>query len=196
LLFMNDDVIIDRDFLARAVCKLESLKDTLLLPQVIDRESGLPRESGVNANLKQLTFEQASSPYTINCLPTRGLFLRMGDLRRIGWFHPRMLPHYLSDYEFTIRAYRKGFRLVTCPTLSIEFDPMQTGFRNFDHLGFIAFARQYFSKKSVSNPLHWTSFILLAVPGPYIVLHVFRVWRSAMMQLVRRVRYPASDQQP
>ena len=117
VLLMNDDVIIDKEFLAEAVRRLESLRGTLLLPQVIDKKSELPEESGLTANLKQLTFEQASSAETMNCLPTRGLFLRMGDLRRIGGFHPRMLPHYLSDYEFTIRAHRKGFRLATYPTL-------------------------------------------------------------------------------
>lgn len=63
---------------------------------------------GVYADLKKLTFRQAKTKDEINCLSTRGLFLRVKDFKKIGGFYPKLLPHYLSDYEFTIRAYKKS----------------------------------------------------------------------------------------
>ena len=35
------------------------------------------------------------------------------DFLDLGSFHTILLPHYLSDYEFTLRASRRGYRLTT-----------------------------------------------------------------------------------
>jgi GT2 family glycosyltransferase len=186
VLFANDDITFDADFLQKAVGILDNLDAALLLPHLRDEKTGLPEESGVEADLQKLTFNEAASPDKINCLPTRGLFVRMADLRRIGGFHPWLLPHYLSDYEFTIRAHRKGLRLITSADIAIQLDREQTGYRSLEHHGFINFIKRLFSKKYVSNPIYWSTFILLTVPKSHIPGHLFRLWVSTVKMLFFR----------
>lgn len=176
VLFANDDITFDAEFLQKAVRILDGLNETLLLPHLRDVNSGLAMESGVEANLQKLTFVPASSPERINCLSTQGLFMRMTDLRRIGKFHPQLLPHYLSDYEFTIRAQRKGLKLLTSASITIRLDETQTGYRNFADLGYINFLKRFFSKRSAANPVYWSTFILLTVPISYIPVQLIRLW--------------------
>lgn len=184
--FANDDITFDAEFLQKAADILERQNEALLLPYLRDEKTGLPQESGVEANLQKLTFRPAATPDKINCLPTRGLFMRMSDLRKIGKFHPRLLPHYLSDYEFTIRAHRKGLKLITSADIAIQLDRTQTGYRSLEHFGFIDFIKRFFSKRNVSNPIYWSTFILLTEPKSQIPGHLFRLWVSTVKMLFFR----------
>ena len=186
VVFMNDDVVFESNFLQTAV-KLLDEQDGLLLPQVFNQETEQIEESGVRADLRKLTFVVAKSPIEINCLPTRGLFMRMSTLRKVGNFYPRLLPHYLSDYEFTIRAHKLGFSLNTSPKLLISFDEEASGFRNFEGLSLREFLRRYFSIKSPSNPIYWTTFILLVSPKLSVPWNVVRIWLSAAKTILGRV---------
>jgi GT2 family glycosyltransferase len=184
LLFINDDVTFKPDYLANAVAYVKDRTGLLLLSKWFCEEDGNIRESGVTANLKTLTFGPARSGEEINCLSTRGLFARLVDIEKIGNFHPRLLPHYLSDYEYTIRAIRKGVRCVTtdfvylCPKFS------STGYHNFSDLGFLGFLRKYFSIKSAANPIYWSAFVLLSVPGLWVLPNLVRVWYRAATAVV------------
>lgn len=186
VVFANDDITFNADFLQKAVGILDNLDSALLLPHLCDEKTGLPQESGVEADLQNLTFIPATSPDKINCLSTRGLFMRMADLHKVGKFHPRLLPHYLSDYEFTMRAHRKGLRLITSAEIAIQLDREQTGYRSLEHHGFIDFIKRYFSKRNVSNPIYWSTFILLTVPKSHIPVQVFRLWVSTVKMLIFR----------
>lgn len=186
VVFMNDDVLFDNNFLQTAI-QLLGDGGELLLPQVINQQTGKNEESGVCADLKKLTFVTADSQDKINCLPTRGLFMRMSTLRKVGDFYPRLLPHYLSDYEFTIRAYKLGISLVTSPKLLINVDEVASGFRNFEGLSFREFIKRYFSIKSPSNPIYWTSFILLTSPKLFVPWNVVRIWLNAAKTIFARI---------
>lgn len=178
VVFMNDDVTFRPDFLQIAMSLLEQ-QNGMLLPQVLNEKTGRIEEAGVEADLKKLTFITATAPEKINCLPTRGLFMRMSDLYKVGNFYPRLLPHYLSDYEFTIRANRMGVRLMTSPKLLISFDEETSGFRDFEGLSVSEFMRKYFSIKSAANPVYWSSFVLLTSPKLYMPWNILRVWKGA-----------------
>lgn len=182
----NDDITFEADFLQKGVSILDNLDAALLLPYLRDEKSGLPQESGVEADLRKLVFSIAASPDKINCLSTRGLFMWMSDLQKIGKFHPRLLPHYLSDYEFTIRAHRKGLRLITSADIAIQLDREETGYRNLENLPLMDFIKRYFSKKNVNNPIYWSTFILLAVPKSHVAGHLFRLWVSTSKTLFYR----------
>jgi GT2 family glycosyltransferase len=186
VVFMNDDVIFERDFFQTALRILDQ-QVGMLLPQVLNKKTGLVEETGVEADLKKLTFRPATSPDAINCLPTRGLFMRMSELRKVGDFYPRLLPHYLSDYEFTIRASRMGVHLMTSPKLLISFDEEATGFRDFEGLSIVEFVRRFFSIKSASNPVYWTTFILLTSPRLFMPWNILRIWLGAVKAILGQV---------
>lgn len=184
VLFVNDDVQFEPDYLDRAVRLMANKSRTLVLSRFRKLGTGEVQETGVEANFRRLTFTIATSDEHINCLSTRGLFAHWGDIRAIGDFHPRLLPHYLSDYEYTIRAYRKGLKCETSADLLIELNKEMTGYREIQEASFGAFLRKYWSKKSVLNPAYWSSFVLLASEPVWVIPNLLRVWSRAAKAVI------------
>ena len=180
VLFINDDVTFEEDYLSLADSVMNDRQGLLLLSRFSCDGGNVISESGTVADLKRLTFRLANEGEEVNCLSTRGLFVRFGDVRAIGDFHPRLLPHYLSDLEYTIRASRKG---MSCETSSAVFlcpNDETTGYRDFKEPGFLNFFKKYFSTRSAENPIFWSVFVILSVPGLWILPNLARVWfRSA-----------------
>lgn len=189
VLIINDDTEFEPYFLERAIALMGDKRGTLLLAQCYNLHDRQLFDAGVYVDWRNLTFAQATTVETINCLSTRGLFLRVADFFRIGGFHPRVLPHYLSDYEFTIRAHHKGMQLSTDPSLMLWMDETATGYAQIEPEPFVPFIRKYFSKKSSTNPLFWTVFILLACPWPWKVLSLLHVWGSALRKICSSIIY-------
>ncbi len=185
VVFINDDVVYEVDFLEKAARILEMSPNTLVLPHIQDEETNRPVSTGVEVDFSTLILRNAINSESVNCLPTRGLFMRWGDVQKVGKFYPFLLPHYLSDYEFTLRAYRKGFKLLSSPDLVITANLEATGYRNLQGVGFKLFMRSFFSKKSVANPVYWTVFVLLACPFRWIPINVFRVWKRALFMVLK-----------
>jgi len=182
---LNDDVEMEPDFLALAVKELADSPDMLLLARQIDAVTGAEvgvGGGGVRADLARLQFTPAVSADAINCLPTRGLFLRWRDMLRLGGFHPRLLPHYLSDYEFTLRAHRRGYRLGVARQFSLRIDPRTTGWVRDDlfHQRRDRRFAMVFSPRFKENPLTWSAFIWLAVPWHLRPPLLLRIWVRAV----------------
>lgn len=182
VLFINDDVSFAPDYLETAVQLMSAKKHVLLLSQ-FRMPGGQIAESGVHADLRQLSFEIARSSSQINCLSTRGLFAYWGDILKVGDFHPKLLPHYLSDYEYTIRAHRKGLKCATSAELLIIPNHDTTGYHALNDQEFIPFLKKYFSKKSAANPMYWSSFILLTFSSVWALRNLGRIWHGACRSL-------------
>lgn len=103
-----------------------------------------------------------------NAASTRSLFLTVGDWMKTGGMHPVLLPHYMSDFEFTIRAYRKGIKLRSFPELTYTFDEKATGESEYEKLTL----KKVFSKRSNYNPFYRISFVLLSTPPVYLPVHL------------------------
>jgi GT2 family glycosyltransferase len=186
VLVINDDVRFDADYLERAARIMASKPRTLVLSR-FRGDAGEAIETGVSADLRLLTFEIAESPDRINCLSTRGLFANWATIREIGPLHPHLLPHYLSDYEFTIRAHRKGFRCETSGELLVVPNHETTGIRAVS-TGAGTPLGSLFSKRSTGNPIYWTSFVMLAVPARWKLAAIARVWRRAARTMLATLR--------
>ncbi len=111
--------------------------------------------------------------------------MRASDFLEIGGFYPRLLPHYLSDYEFTIRAHRKQMSLLRDPSLKLWTCEEREG--NLSDEENVAFIRKYFSKKNPTEPFAWTSFIVLACPWPWKPVHLVRVWIRAIRNITENL---------
>ena len=114
VLISNDDVQYPPDYIEKGAALLERYPDTLVSGCGYGLRSG-KLEDGVVLHddpAYEAQCEAAKGYVPVwdgDCASTRSLFLRVGDWKRIGGFHPVLLPHYASDYEWTIRAHRKGF---------------------------------------------------------------------------------------
>lgn len=180
LLLINDDVVIHSDFLARALAEFGPMRDTLLLARQVDADTGeeIDHGGGIKADLRELRFTAVRQPDAINCLPTRGLFLHWRDVVRAGGFRPQSLPHYLSDYEFTLRAGRRGLLLRVAHTTQVGVRLSQSG-RSLENLYTEPRARRFaliFSRRFKDNPVTWSVFVWLVVAParmPYLWLKIW-----------------------
>ncbi len=188
VLIINNDVTFAPDFLGNGVDFIQQHPNSLLLSRFYDAEKNEIVETGVKADLRHMSFADADTPEEINCLSTRGLFLTWDALKRMGNFHPVMLPHYGSDYEFTMRAARKGFNMATVKDVILIPDLSVTGIREYEASSFADEIKVMLSKRCAYNPVYLTSLILLAFPVRYMASNIFRVWAGAIWRLSKRLR--------
>ncbi len=180
VLIINDDVVFDTDFLQTASTLFTDLDFTLLLARERNPESGEIVESGIHADLRSLEFTRADSSGAINCLSTRGLFLRWKDMLQIGRFRDKILPHYWTDYEYTIRAYKKGYKLKTDERLYLMHDINDSNDKKYrpDKLT----VSELLHHRHTLNPLAWSKFVILTSPWPHLLTNLFRVWYRTCKQ--------------
>lgn len=183
VLMINDDVLVKPDFLEIAIKLLQEKPNTLLQAQCYSIQTDQCLDIGIKFNFDTFTFNKAKSSQEINCLSTRGLFMRWQDLQKIGGFHPKLLPHYLSDYEFTMRSHRKGLTLNTHSDLKLWLNEETTGFHPSGKFRFLSILKRYFSRNSSANKIDWTMFVLLTCPKDKILINLGRVWINGLVKL-------------
>lgn len=197
LLFVNDDVVIAPDFLEQALTEFQPRVDTLLLARQRDADTGaeLDHGGGVKVDLRELRFSAARGPEEIDCLPTRGLFLRWRDFRRTGGFYPRTLPHYLSDYEFTLRARRAGLRLMVARTAALGVKLKESGRSVADLFTETRWRRLglLLSPRFKDNPVTWSVFAWLAAPPTRLPYLWLKIWVLFLGRVLRCVSAPVED---
>lgn len=160
ILISNDDTMICDDFLEKGVNLLSKNPNTLITGCGFGKNAGKQVDGVIAMDMKNLEGTLCEKTAEGNCSSTRELFFTAGIWRQIGGFHPIVLPHYLSDYEFTMRASKKGFPIKSFEELSYEFDEQTTGDNGFANLTL----KKLFSKRCSSNPIYKFNFIFLVTP--------------------------------
>lgn len=188
VLIINDDLVFKSDFLERAIAILADKKNVLLQAVCYSLQTKKLVDKGAFMDWKNFSYMINCEPEQINCLCTKGLFLRAEDFFKIGGFHRWLLPHYTSDLEFTIRAYNKGMSLITDHSLKLWSDDTITGYHSFKGLSILEFIKRYFSMKSAMNPIHWTVFIILACPWRWKILNIYRCWKNFLGNLLKNLK--------
>ena len=194
LLLINDDVVIGPDFLEQGMSELAHAPGTLLLARQRDAVTGaeIGLGGGVKADLKRMRFAASDVVEEINCLPSRGLFLRWRDLKRTGGFLPERLPHYMSDYEFTLRALRAGLKLRVARLATVGVHQLKTG---SSLAGLLAEGRRerfrlLFSPRYKDNPFTWSAFVGLAVAPAWRPWLWVKIWVNFALTAARCLIVP------
>ena len=187
VLIINDDTEFEEDFLEKGRRFLESHSNTMLMAQVYSRESGDLVNTGVHVDWRSFRFDPLPKAEKINCLSTRGLFSRIRDFSRVGGFYPKLLPHYFSDYEFTIRAQRKGIKLATDPSVRLWMDENASGYHSLNGLSVKSYLQRLLSEKTPSNPIRLSFFVVLSCPWCYMPLNLLRVWVGVVGGIFKRM---------
>ncbi len=127
----NDDVGIEPGFLAAGLAVLAEHPRACIQAMGMDKASG-ELDHGAVADRVRLRFRPAAEGEAPNCLSTRGLLMSLRTFAASGGFRPDRLPHYLSDYEFTLRLARRGVLLVVDPRFQLVADHGSSGEADFD----------------------------------------------------------------
>jgi GT2 family glycosyltransferase len=191
VLMINDDVEIPPDFIETGCALVKP--GVLMQAAICDDTTREVLDIGVVYEEQKMLFRMARLGEPVNCLTTNGLFLRWQDLQVVGGFYPRLLPHYLSDYEFTMRAHKKGLSLFASPDLKLYWNRSTSGFRIFEEDDLLPFLRKFFSKKAAINPVYWTTFLFLVNPIKYIPSNLANIWKGAWFSIVRQMRRTLSS---
>ena len=186
VLIMNDDTTFEPDFISIGIKILLENKRALLTATGFNIKTSIPEDvGGYYLNWKNLNFIETFDLEKINCLSTRGLILRASDFLDIGRFHIKLLPHYLSDLEFTMRAQELGYKLIVKSEFKINIDFQLTGIRELDYKeDYIKFMKNMFSIRNAMNPVYWSSFVLLRSPWRYKLSNLVRIWLGGFLNTV------------
>jgi len=186
VLTINDDAIFDANYLQTALSILEGQQRILLISNAYGEVSRRLFDGGIHADWKRLKFAVETNPDHINCASTRGLFLYVSDFLNIGGFFPRLLPHYASDYEFTVRAHTKGYSLIVDEHLNLYANESATGIIHFkNEKTYSDFLKHLFSKKYMLHPIYYSNFIMLACPWPWKIFHLLIFWSSSLWKIIK-----------
>lgn len=179
VMFLNDDTVLLDDFIEKGLEHLCKNTNSLVTGCGYSIHSKKIIDGAVNYNLKtgEVTILDADS--VGNCASTRALMMTFSTLLRIGGFHPKLLPHYGSDYEFTIRASKKGIKTISCSAFRYDFDEGTTGFNTLKGIS----AKKLMSKRSRFNPIYRIIFMFMVIPIWYVPNNIIHGLKRARMEL-------------
>jgi GT2 family glycosyltransferase len=190
VLILNDDVEVDDDFLQQGLTVLAESPGACIQAIGLDTATGTA-DRGAVVDLARLHFRAARSGEAPNCLSTRGLLMSARSFTRSGGLRPRWLPHYLSDYEFTLRLRRQGRPLIVDERFRARVHFELTGLDVPDLSSPRALWQQAFSNRAKFNPKHWSAFVVMACPSYMMPLHLLGIWKRFACLLARATRSPA-----
>ncbi|NEV75670.1 glycosyltransferase family 2 protein [Rhodopseudomonas sp. BR0C11] len=191
VLIMNDDTEFSADFISVGLRILRQHPGALLTATGYNLKTGKPQDSGgYIMDWSTLGFSETHENARINCASTRGLMVRVSDFLDVKGFHPRLIPHYLSDLEFTMRAQKKGKILMIHPDFRIGIDFETTGHRELGGETFRQYIKKVFSIRAAMNPIHWSNFILLHSDWRYKLPNLSRIWGGVYLNGIRQRLLP------
>lgn len=170
VMFANDDTSFECDYLEKAIDHLVENPDLLITGCGMSVNTGKQLDGAVHWDYVRGGVNKSLQPTDEgNCASTRSLFFTVKSMKKIGGFHPILLPHYCSDYEWTMRGPKKGIWIRSFDDLVYYYDEGTTGDNDLDTLTF----KKLFSKRSSRNPIYRLNFILLSTPLYILPLHLF-----------------------
>ena len=178
ILIMNDDTRFNEDYINIGVNIMEQNPKCLLGSTAISEQSRELSDAGKKVDWKRYKIENVIDDDQIECLSTRGLFMAFSSFKHIGGFYPKILPHYLSDYEYTIRATSKGYKLICDKTFFLYRNEETTGIHSVKNIkkNILSKLRIMLSRRYAQNPFYISVFILLRCPYRYKIKNLFKIW--------------------
>ncbi len=131
---------------------------------IVDSKTGKIVDEGVNINWKRLEFKSGGT----DALSTKGTLYPVQVFKDVGLFDAKHFPHYFSDYEFSIRAKRRGYELVVCKNSRVYNKVERTGLEvTSSKLNLAGAFNLLFSKKSKVNLLLQVNMIRYVCPKEF-----------------------------
>lgn len=128
ILVLNNDVEVDKDIVKELINCASQYPDSIIGSKVYYKNQ--PNKiwhgggEGMNVfrtphlNMTPHGFEESSkyaSNREIDYSTGMGTFIPVRILNKIGLYNENYLPHYYADVELTMRAKKKGYKIIFCP---------------------------------------------------------------------------------
>ncbi|MEE9542778.1 MAG: glycosyltransferase [Thermodesulfobacteriota bacterium] len=180
----NDDVHIAPDYFEKVVKDPGLDSGSLVISPGHSIDSDFI-ERGFRIDWSAPKFNKLKEGEEPDAITTRGLYMHYSTYKAIGPNHPWLLPHYLSDLEYTIRGKRQGYRLVVSTHSQIQVDRTNTGLHHDGSKSLGEYLYNHLrSKKTAYSTRYFMSFLLLAAPWRYKHVAFQYVYRNFLPRLV------------
>ena len=195
VLILNNDLIFDNDYITNLVESSENNQGAIVGSLCKDQKTGAIIDSGVKIEWNKLKFDPIEIVddgdnliRDIDVLSTRGILIPVKIILNIGNFIPHKLRHYLSDYEYTIRMKKHGYKLLTSKKAIVFLNSKTTGHHlKWDEKYTLKdLYRTIFSVKSSSNLKAWLFFIHLCCPPAYKLSCYWKITGGKMIQIIKK----------
>jgi N-acetylglucosaminyl-diphospho-decaprenol L-rhamnosyltransferase len=129
VLLMNNDTTVADDFVQQLL-NVALIHAPAAVGSVIRDEADHAHLLSIGANvdawrlltrdiLKTEGAKANASVVEVDALSGRGVLFPMASLIAAGGLRPRALPHYLADYEVSVRVHKAGWRLLVLPAAAV-----------------------------------------------------------------------------
>lgn len=123
VLLLNNDTLFDDNFIQRlldtarsnapaavgsAICDEQAPNKLLSIGALLDTWRLRVRDKLVQSRIRDST----QGPHVVDVLSGRGTLYPLAVFLRVGSMKPTLLPHYLADYELSIRVRKAGYKLL------------------------------------------------------------------------------------
>lgn len=170
VLIINDDLIFDSNYLELGFAYLKENQDSMVLSAAYSQfDRDFLEDCGViyDFNTGQLNPKPMDRLMDLNCASTRGLFLTSKKFIETKGMRPLLLPHYFSDYEFSIRANRVYNTPIKCYLdLKVYMNNETSGLSEIRYSGFSDYIKKVLDKRYKESPIYTFIFFVLAFPFP------------------------------
>ncbi len=129
VLLMNNDTIVADDFVQRLLDAALTHAPAAVGSVIRDEaDHSLLLSIGANVDAWRLLTRDildtdrskaTASVVEVDALSGRGVLFPIRGLIAAGGMRPRALPHYLADYEVSVRVRKSGWRLLVLPTAAV-----------------------------------------------------------------------------
>ncbi len=185
ILTLNNDIVVKPVYLNKLIDSAKKFSKSLIGSIAVNAKDGRTVvDGGVRINWLTAKFGNLgsgrrycelinnSSPIqSVDVLPGRGTLIPVKVFREIGLYNARKLPHYGADYEFSIRAKRRGYPLLINYQAVIVSKIDATGLNNATRvLSLGNLAKSYFSIRSPYNLYYRWNFSKLCCPWYRLLL--------------------------
>ncbi len=130
VLLLNNDTTVDPDFVQRLVKAARDhapaavgsvIRDSADHQRLLSIGVKIDAHSLLTHDL--LTFsaegQQVETMVPVDALSGRGVLFPLRAIRAVGGMRPRLLPHYLADYEISLRIHQAGWRLFVLTDVAV-----------------------------------------------------------------------------
>lgn len=193
ILTINSDCTFNKEYIKNIVNFSNKYKKAIIGSVAYDPNTSKPADAGVFIDWKSYDFKsnigmlsnQKKTYHKVDALSTKGTLYPVELFKNIGNFDKKKFPHYLSDYEFSIRARNFGYKLLVDHKSVIYSDPKHTGLQASTKIKFIDIKSLFFSKKSKANIKDHILFIFTCAPNKFKMNSYIGLFRKITKSILK-----------
>ena len=147
--------------------------------------------AGRKSVLSGLSAEKQTGLHEVTHFPGRGLLIPISVFDAIGLYDEKTFPHYSADYDFTLRARKKGYKVYCSHDARLEIYPEASGDKqNRKKKSLKAYYNHLFTRRGGGNAGRFLKFAVRNCPPQYMVPYIaIGLTKKVFGYLIEWVRY-------